>query len=188
MNILKILKFKPPKLFPIPYFLTPNNGFTLIELLVVFSIIAVLSALGMVSFVSYSRTQQVNQVANNLKLLISQARFNALSSVKTNHDPDGNTVNCGNESLAGYSVNLLGNDRLELNQICTNTNPFRIKLIVLPANLTFTNSAATCTQIHFDSLSSTATGVPTLPCSIILHGYNQDKTISVDVSGNTSVQ
>jgi prepilin-type N-terminal cleavage/methylation domain-containing protein len=159
-------------------------GFTLIELLVVFSIIATLSALGIASFVSYSRTQQVNQVANNLKLLISQARFNSLSSVKTNRDIDGNKVDCGSESLVGFSINVLGTDQLELNQICSNTNASRIKLIILPDNLTFT-VGTTCSQIQFSTLSSTASGTP---CNLVLRGYGQNKTITIDVLGNTSVQ
>ncbi len=176
---------KTSRLLAINYqLLTINRGFTLIELLVVFSIIAVLSGVGIVSFVSYSHSQQVNQTANNIKLLISQARFNALSAVKTNQDLSGNTISCGSESLGGYTINILGNSQIELNQLCASVNPSRIKLLVLPNNLTF-SGATTCSQIHFSPLSSTANGAP---CNIVLTGYNQTKTIAVDSGGNISVQ
>ena len=164
--------------------LSISKGFTLIELLVVFSLIAVLSGIGLVSFVTYSRSQQVNQSANNIKLLINQARFNALSGVKTNQDINGNTVSCGAASLGGYTINILGNSQLEMNQLCTNISPSRIKLLVLPNNITF-SVATTCTQIHFNTLSPTANGAP---CSIVLSGFGQIKTISVDSGGNTSVR
>ena len=176
---------KTSRLLAINYqLLTINRGFTLIELLVVFSIIAVLSGVGIVSFVSHSHSQQVNQTANNIKLLISQARFNALSAVKTNQDLSGNTISCGSESLGGYTINILGNSQIELNQLCASVNPSRIKLLVLPNNLTF-SGATTCSQIHFSPLSSTANGAP---CNIVLTGYNQTKTIAVDSGGNISVQ
>ena len=161
-----------------------NSGFTLIELLVVFSLIAVLSGIGLVSFVTYSRSQQLNQTANNIKLLINQARSNALSGVKTNQDINGSTVTCGAESLGGYTINVLGNSQVELNQLCANTNASRIKLVILPSNISFSVST-TCTQIHFSALSSTANGVP---CEIVVSGFGQIKTVSVDAGGNTSVQ
>ena len=181
---MKIHKKTFSRLIPNYYLLIPNAGFTLIELLVVFSIIAVLSGIGVASFVSYSHSQQVNQTANNIKLLISQARFNALSSVKTNQDLSGNTVTCGADALGGYTINILGNSQVELNQLCDNVNPSRIKLLVLPNNLTISGST-TCNQIHFSPLSASAQGAP---CNIALTGYGITKTISVDTGGNISVQ
>ncbi len=164
--------------------LSNSRGFTLIELLVVFSIIAVLSGIGIVSFVTYSHSQQVNQTGNNIKLLVSQARFNALSAVKTNQDLNGNTISCGSDSLGGYTINMLGNSQMELNQLCENVSPSRIRLLVLPNNLTF-SAATTCTQVHFSPLSSTVGGAP---CNIVVIGYGQTKTITIDSGGNISVQ
>jgi len=184
MKIIKIPKKRLSKLFPSYYLPFPSTGLTLIELLVVFSLIAVLSGIGIVSFVTYSHSQQVNQTANNIKLLINQARFNALSAVKTNQDLSGNTISCGASSLGGYTINLLGNSQIELNQLCENVNPSRIKLMVLPSNLTFAGTT-TCTQLHFSPLSSVTDGAP---CNIILTGYSQTKTITIDSGGNISIQ
>lgn len=166
------------------FFKQQNEGFTLIEILVVFSIIAVLSGLGIASFASYSRTQQLAQSANNIKLLVSEARFNALSGVKTNKDQDGNTVTCGSESFEGYSVTVLGNNQVELSLQCANISSLTTKTLTMPKGYAFGNGT-TCSQVHFDSLSSTGGGVP---CQIVLTGFNQTKTLSVDVAGNTSVQ
>lgn len=161
-----------------------NRGFTLIELLVVFSIIAVLAGLGIASFAAYSRSQQVNQAANNIKLLVSEARFNSLSAVKNITDDSGNQVSCGNETLNGYSITVIGNNQLEFDLECTNLNATRVKLINMPNGLTFT-AASTCTTIGFATLSSTASGIP---CKFVLVGNGYTKTISIDVIGNVSIQ
>ena len=160
------------------------SGFTLIELLVVFSLIAVLSGLGLVSFVAYSRSQQVNQTANNLKLMINEARSHALSGVKTNQDITRATINCSGQSLSGYSINIIGNSELDISQLCTNTIPALIKRYNVPTNISLSGS---CTQINFDALTTTASGAP-LPCTVVVSGYNQSKTLTVDSVGNVSIQ
>lgn len=163
---------------------TTNHGFTLIELLVVFSIIAVLSGLGIASFAAYSRSQQVNQTANNIKLLVSEARFNSLSAVKKITDDSGNEVTCGNETLNGYSITVIGNNELEFDLECTNVNPTRVKLMDLPNGLTF-SAATTCTTIGFATLSSTANGIP---CNLVLVGNGYTKIILIDAVGNVTIQ
>lgn len=164
-----------------------DSGFTLIEILVVFSIISILSAIGFASFVSYSRSQQLNQTANNIKLLVSQARFNSISTVKINRDISGNTVDCSSSSLDGYSVIITGTNQIELDQECNGSTAQPIKIITLPSNLTFTSptgGAVMCASIHFSALSATSAG---LPCSIALSGYGQKKTIDIDAIGNVSI-
>lgn len=165
-----------------------QKGFTLLEILVVFSIMAVLSGLGFTSFVSYSRSQQLTQAASNIKLLLNQARFNAISVVKTNKDIGGTTFSCGDNALLGYSVFVSGREA-GLYQECAGVASRAIRQIILPPGHSFAQGT-TCTQIHFDSLSATATGVP---CIIIVRGFSQGsnpqlKTISIDVAGNASIQ
>lgn len=162
----------------------PKSGFTLIELLVVFTVIAILAGVSLVSLVSYSRSQQVQQVASNLKLLVNQARHSALSAVKTNQDEDGDTVSCGNNQLVGYSVQVIGTTELVLFKLCNGSGPFRLKTVAMPENLSFT-TGTTCTQIQFSSLNSNVSGVP---CNLVVRGYGQNKTITVDSLGNTAVQ
>ena len=43
-----------------------RNGFTLIEMVVAFSILAVLSTIGIAAFVNYSRSQAMQQATNDL--------------------------------------------------------------------------------------------------------------------------
>lgn len=160
-----------------------RTGFTLIELLVVFSIISVLSGIGIAAFASYSRSQQLNQAANNVKLLVAEARFNSLSAVKTNKNPSGDTVTCGAETLIGYSITVLGNNQLEMKLLCVNLSTATVKLMTMPKGYTFA-PATTCSEITFASLTATAAG---LPCQIVLSGIGQTKTISIDAVGNTSI-
>ncbi|MDE2026449.1 MAG: prepilin-type N-terminal cleavage/methylation domain-containing protein [Patescibacteria group bacterium] len=57
------------------------KGFTLIELIVVFSVIAILSMAGLAAFVTYSRQQTINTVAQDIKTMIFNARSRASSQV-----------------------------------------------------------------------------------------------------------
>src|SRR3989344_5954196 len=88
-------------------------GFTLIELIVVFSIFSILSALGLASFVTYSRAQAVTTERNNLIQTLNVAKSRAQSQVK----PSTCTT------LVGYSVVLdTANERYTLNALCKPTN------------------------------------------------------------------
>jgi prepilin-type N-terminal cleavage/methylation domain-containing protein len=188
MNILKkLLNF-----FQFPSFifylsslnsqLSTRRGFTLIELLVVFSLITILSGIGVVSFASYSQAQQVSQATSDVRGLINEARFDALSSVTTNKSTDGNIVTCGNNSLIGYSVEV-STGEISLFQKCENVESVAIKNIFLARNIKFDNST-TCTIVSFASLSAQADGVP---CNIVVTGYGHVSTISIDEGGNFSV-
>ena len=161
-----------------------QRGFTLIEILVVFTVTAILASVGFASFVSYGRNQQITQSANDMKLLISQARFNAISTVKVNRDSQGNTISCGSEVLSGYTVVVTGNNRLRLMQECANTGSQTVRTVTAPRNVTFSNGT-TCTTIRFSSLSANSTGGS---CLIRLGAYGLTKTITVDAVGNVSVQ
>lgn len=172
------------KLLSIVYCLLSNkNGFTLIELLVVFSVVAILAGIGIAAFVEYSRSQQVNQTANNIKLLLNEAKFNSLSSVKTAKSENGEE-SCGSNTLIGYTIVVAGNDQVKLNQVCENSGTAELKSINLPSSLVI-NASSTCIQVGFDSLSSTVRGTP---CSIVITGYGQSKTLLIDVQGNVSIQ
>lgn len=160
-----------------------SSGFTLIEILVVFSVVSILAGIGIASFASYSRTQEVNQAANNLKVFIGHAKFNALSAVKYSTDEQGIKVDCGTATLSGYSVTKVGNNILDLNQVCADSTTNRIKRFTLPSNVTF-GLSTTCSEIFFNTLSASPGGVP---CTIVLSGNNLTNTISVDNIGNVSL-
>lgn len=180
MNILK----KSPNFFKfsiLSLHSSAQEGFTLIELLVVFSLITILSGVGVVSFASYSQAQQVSQATSDVRGLINEARFNALSSVTTNKDTNGNIVTCAN-SLVGYSVEI-STGEMSLLQKCQDVESVAIKNVFLPKNIVFDNST-TCSSISFASLSAQASGVP---CEIVITGYGHVNTISIDDGGNFSV-
>lgn len=168
-------------------FCASGAGFTLIELLVVFSLTAILSGIGIVSFSNYNKLQQLNQSANNVRLLINQARFNSLSVVKKSSDSSGVSQNCGNQQLIGYYVEVINAaSELRLYLDCNTLSPALIKAVALPKNLSF-DPTTTCSIVRFNSLTAMPSGV-VLPCNIVISGYGQEKTISVDAGGNTSIQ
>lgn len=160
-----------------------HRGYTLIELLVVFSVVAILSGIGIASLISYGRGQQINQSASDIKLLISQARFNSLSAVKTVRNLQGMQVSCGTSPLAGYAITVVGGDTLSLSQECITESPNDIQRLLMAENISFATST-TCNRIFFDSLTTRASGVP---CNIVIEGYGQTKTIAVDAIGNVSI-
>lgn len=59
-----------------------SQGFTFIELLVVFSITAILSTLGIASFLSYSRSQDLRNATYDLSTLLNSAKSNSQAQVK----------------------------------------------------------------------------------------------------------
>ena len=83
-----------------------QNGFTLIELIVVFTVIAILSTIGTVSFVSYSRTQNLNQAAIDLVQNLNLAKSLSASQLKI-LDKNGITLRCFDyQTLNGYGIEI----------------------------------------------------------------------------------
>ncbi len=177
-------------------YLREARGFTIIELLVVFTVIAILSGVGIASFVSYSRSQELNQTSNDIKLFVTQAKFNSLNAVRSIRSESGQIVACNQviapnqvESLVGYSVGIIGTKRLELRQICTHSGSKLVKSLTLHANIDFASAtppATTCSLITFGSLSAVVSGVP---CVMKVTGFGgQFKTLSLDAVGNVALQ
>jgi prepilin-type N-terminal cleavage/methylation domain-containing protein len=163
--------------------LTNNAGFTLIEILVAFSIVAVITGIGVTSFANISRRQIVYESVTNLKQSIDQARFNAVSGVKS---PCGDS-----DELVSYRV------RICENQSCTGTNNnYRIEAdcksqVVLvsqkqmPDAVTFqpAQTGSTCQYVTFNSVRAKASGVP---CSVRVKGYEHTINVTVGTQGYVS--
>lgn len=182
----KILRVKNPS--PNQDIWEKQTGFTLIEILVVFTIVAILAGIGIASFVSYSRSQQVNQSAGDIKLLVNHAKFNALSVVKSAPNQSGTIISCQAASLIGYTIDVILPDRIVLTQVCDEVTPPNrsIETITLPSGISIVSALPTadCSKVTFNSLSAVVSGTP---CAIKISGYSQQKTIMIDSQGNTSI-
>lgn len=152
-----------------------QKGFTLIELIVVFSIIAILSVIGVAAFVNYSRVQTLESASSDLVSALLVAKSRALSQVK----PTSQAPQCDSSSvLNGYNVVLnVSSNSYVLNVVCSNFT-YAITTNTLPKNVTFSPSP-TSTILFFPIISSGVQGYGT----IYLSAYGSTKTITVDPTG-----
>lgn len=154
-----------------------NKGFTLIELIVVFSVIAIISTTGVASFVSYSRSQTLQQVTNDFVTVLNTAKGRSISQIKPSQ--------CNSASvLDGYVViaNIAGNS-YTLNVICSGVTTPLSTPIILPASVSFNsatgNPPTTTTSILFSVLTGGVIGAG----NVVLSSYSQTKTITVTPVG-----
>ncbi|MDO8620792.1 MAG: prepilin-type N-terminal cleavage/methylation domain-containing protein [Candidatus Levybacteria bacterium] len=158
-----------------------NYGFTLIELIVAFSVIALLSTVGIASFVSYSRNQALVVSAKDLVNTLNLAKSRSLSQVL---EPS----QCSGQSLIGYEVRLCGlltsscpplaDYSYELNVVCSGIIVPPIETKKLPPGVSFDNATQT-TSFLFPILTGGVKGSG----AIVLSGYGQTKTVTVSNSG-----
>lgn len=167
--------------------LSPLSGFTILELLVVFSLIAVVSGVGFISFVSYSRKQILVQAGSDLKQAVELARFNALSGVKP--------AACGaTDQLISYALNFCFNNNplcdsalngkeYQLHASCGTISPPPLILSKkLPQNVTFQapTTGIPCQDLVFNSVNPVVSGGP---CKVKISGYSSSVTFSIDLQG-----
>ena len=144
------------------------KGFTLIELIVVFSILSILSAMGLASFATYSRIQAVTNERNNLILTLNTAKARAQSQVKPS--------SCSTQTLNGYQVFInTTNNTYTLRAICS-TSIVDISTTRLASNVTF--QSASPTTYFFPVLTGGVTGG-----TIVITGYSIVQTINVNTNG-----
>lgn len=150
-------------------------GFTLLELIVVFSLIAVISGVGVASFVSYGQRQAIAEGQTDVKLAIEKARNNAISAVKpascTDNDPltSYKFVLCDNggncvESENDYEIDAVCGSQ----SVVVQRGQFKPGIVVDTTN-------TTCSEIEFDSLTgSVLAGNPS--CAVVLMPGQDDDT------------
>lgn len=149
-----------------------SRGFTLLEIVIVFAVIAILSAIGIAAFVSYSRVQSLQTSASTLSSTLSLARSRAISQAKP--------TDCGSQILNGYKVVLnTAANSYELDAICSNFS-YVIQTQKLPVNITFDAVKTTSTSFYFPVIVNGVIGSGT----IYLNGYGNSKTIVVDSTGD----
>ena len=152
--------------------LSNNLGFTLIELIVVFSIMAILSSVGIASFVSYSRSQSIQTAASNLELTLELAKSRASSQVKPSQ--------CLG-ALSGYQVDILSVTTYSLSVFCPEVH--LVQTVTLPdsGNIKFDLGVGqtTTNSVFFPVITSGVRGSG----NIILTGYNQSRWVCIDSRG-----
>lgn len=144
-----VCRYKPMKKKFLPFL---SKGFTLLELVVVFSVIAILSTIGIASYTNYSRTQILQQAYFDVFNTVNNARANAASQVK----PGAQCVSTS--TLEGYSVTInISSRTYTLNVICSSI-VFPILAKTLPTGIVFNsatdNPATTTTNIIFSVITS----------------------------------
>lgn len=154
---------------------TCQKGFTLIEFIVVLSIIAILSTLGIVAFVNYSRVQALNAAASDVTTMLQTAKSRAQSQVKPSL--------CVAPPLVGYKVVIPTSLIYRLEVICGDErNIFTIEEKTLPANISFSPSSLGSSFL-FNILTGGVEGAVSAGTSIAISGHGQTKTITIYSDG-----
>lgn len=159
-----------------------QKGFTLLELLIVFSITAVLSTVGIASFVTYSRQTTLSNTTSDIKNFLYSARSKALN---------GERDSCSStDYLVGYEVlfccsgagcpTCLGTGNYEMDVLCSSgsgNSSYPIQSKKYPPNVTLFSS--TNNSYLFYTLSGGVNNTGTLTYSV----FGTQKTISILKNG-----
>lgn len=169
-----------------PHVYSRAKGFTLIELIVVFTVLAILSTMGIASFVNYTNSQKLRNSTLDIKTFLQQARSQSANQVK----PSSCT------GFQGYEVRIccvpsgsncpicLSADNYELDVVCTNNpNGILIDSSTLPSVVTVDDAGTTQRSYRFIPI----TGGVLKGGSILLKGTNNDQT-TISVSGAGVIQ
>ena len=166
--------------------LTDKNGFTLIELVVAFSIMAVLSTVGVVSFVNYSRTQTLNQAVNDLVTALGNAKSMSVAQSTTSSIKSISLKCSGGKSFGGYGITTTTAttpDSYNLYIMCSGTEVSSVS-VFLPKNVSF-DSSSTTSDVFFPILIGGVVGDGAIS---LKDSFNSPlKTINIDPGGNIQI-
>jgi len=150
-----------------------RSGLSLIEILVVITLTAVLSVVGLASYINFNRRETVNQSSRKI---VQDLRL-AQSLTINNQKP----VDCGaDDILKGYLFKITGNSYQILAE-CSKGEPFVIKTDSVPDNLILTGFS----QIKFKVLRG---GVEfTGGQSLRISGFGFTYVVTVGSGGDITV-
>lgn len=151
--------------FKIPRYEDKSKGFTLIEIIVVFSVIAIISTVGIAAFVSYSKTQALQASYLDFINTLNKAKAYSLSQVKPTRC-DQNLLN-GYDVVLNYSSDQTSQDSYSLYVRCGDQDQEPpLKTAKLPQTVRFNPIFTTYQNYFFPILSNTLT-----PASIRIQRY-----------------
>lgn len=180
----------------------PESGFTLIELLIVFSIMTILSSIGIASFVGYSRSAQVDTNMKEFKSLLYTARSRALSQIRDSACFTAGFTGQGYE-LRGYQVVACCSFGALCTTVpCTNSqDSYELQAVYgLPdgtgltaqtcvskkftdPNITFSSSATKATYFFFSSITAAVTTNASGISQLGITSYGITKLATVSATG-----
>lgn len=149
-----------------------QKGFTLLELIVVFSVIAILSTIGIASFVSYSRQQSLQAAVYDLTTILNLARSRAYSQVKPSE--------CAGQTLQGYRVTIsTSSNSYALEVVCSGFYYSQEQKSLLQP-ITFNATQTSSTMFFFPVVKGGVIGAG----KIAVTGYGKTQTITVNAAGD----
>ncbi len=168
-------------------------GFSLIELIVVFSIIAIMSTIGIASFIDYSRTQTLNTATLELTTFLQKAKSRALSQL---NQSNSTSLCTGGGTISGYQVKFCpitgssctSSDDYELHIVCKSSSGTESTILreskKLPSSLQFVEVSGGTPSVLFRILTGQVEGVGDIRLQVTGGGQ---KTITVNPLGSISV-
>lgn len=165
-----------------------SRGFTLLELVVAFSIMAVISTIGIASFVSYSQAQILQQAENDLLTALNTVK--SLSNTQVTAYPANNLSCLAGQSFGGYGLKIVAATPPAANYyyfyiICSGTkSPHTTYQTFLPKNIYFDSTNTTTTDVSFPILTGGAVGSGNIVIYSTFTTPHPTKTITVDGGGN----
>lgn len=162
-----------------------NSGFTLIELVIVFSILAIVSTVGIAAFVNYTNSQKLRNTTLDIKTLLQQARSQSSSQINTCANGtafQGYVVQvcCATGAAKCFADCAIGND-VELDILCSGTyTTVQNSGRQLPSGVTIDSVGTTNGSYQFIPI----TGGVMQSGAIVLDGTSNSKqTITVTNAG-----
>ena len=142
------------------------SGFTVVELLIILSLIALLFTLGIAQYNRFNRAQSLNRAKDELVSNLRLTQGKAMAGEK----PEVCT-----ETLSGHKLKFTDNQNYKIVAVCGEEVDIKTD-VVLPAGVI---KQAGPDEIFFRVLSQ---GIES-DISLILSGFDEEKTITVNTAG-----
>lgn len=165
-----------------------NYGFTLIELIVVIAILGVISAIGIASLVSYSRSASLDNNTKDLAQMLLTAKQKAYDQVK----PSACSSSTQQDSLTGYEVDI---NKVYNPVSCSppiNSSNFYVLYAICSKNCVKVSEGTLATNLSFSASNNfffpvlTGGVLSSNGQTVTIKGYNQSKTITVSQNGTVT--